>query len=60
MAELHCPLCDAVLAFPPGPSEPREVLAVLEGHFAEACTAIRLPRPVARVPEHREPQKHDG
>jgi hypothetical protein len=37
------------------------VLAVLERHFAEACPAIRLPRPVVRAPEHRrEPEKpHD-
>jgi hypothetical protein len=50
--DLRCPLCEAPLAFPPGTTDPKRVLDVLERHF-EDCPAIRVPRPLARTPEHR-------
>jgi hypothetical protein len=59
MTDLHCPLCGAVLSFPPGLAEPQQTLSVLEEHFGDSCTAIRVPRAVARAPEHHR-DKHDG
>jgi hypothetical protein len=55
MTDFHCPLCGVPLASPPD-AEPRKALDVLEKHF-EDCSAIRLPRAVARTPEPRHDRR---
>lgn len=39
-----CPLCNTALPFPKGRHHAQAFLQVLQEHFEDACSAVRVPR----------------